>query len=221
MLQVEQMLTTGGGWQDQVGGLVPGAKIARSAAALPLEVKVQRLAVSPEAHAAIDDSLMLVYTGLPRLARNLLQDVIRNWYSRSPAIVAVCEAQQKNAEEAADAFERGDLEAVGACLSRYRLHKKELAPGSEPPEVTTLLTQMKPHIYGAALCGAGGGGFLAVFCRPGRRPLCEAMASRNAQMQVWKGSLDSEGCDIVESESTFEVSGHGRVRYPALQPSSA
>ena len=40
-LVLEQMLTTGGGWQDQVGGLVPGspAKISRSDAALPLQVR--------------------------------------------------------------------------------------------------------------------------------------------------------------------------------------
>ena len=42
-LVLEQMLTTGGGWQDQVGGLVPGspAKISRSDAALPLQPEVR------------------------------------------------------------------------------------------------------------------------------------------------------------------------------------
>ena len=38
VLQVEQLLTTGGGWQDQVGGILPGVKACSSAAALPLAV---------------------------------------------------------------------------------------------------------------------------------------------------------------------------------------
>jgi fucokinase len=32
VLKLEQMLTTGGGWQDQVGGLYGGVKICRSSA---------------------------------------------------------------------------------------------------------------------------------------------------------------------------------------------
>lgn len=39
LLQVEQMLTTGGGWQDQAGGLLPGVKRCSSLAVLPLAVE--------------------------------------------------------------------------------------------------------------------------------------------------------------------------------------
>ena len=40
VLIVEQMLTTGGGWQDQVGGLWPGVKTSWCASALPVVVRV-------------------------------------------------------------------------------------------------------------------------------------------------------------------------------------
>uniref|UniRef100_A0A8B9SCV9 Fucose kinase n=1 Tax=Apteryx owenii TaxID=8824 RepID=A0A8B9SCV9_APTOW len=43
VLHLEQRLTTGGGWQDQVGGLVPGIKIGRSKAQLPLRVEVEEI----------------------------------------------------------------------------------------------------------------------------------------------------------------------------------
>ncbi|KAG7256593.1 hypothetical protein CRUP_024425 [Coryphaenoides rupestris] len=39
VLHLEQLLTTGGGWQDQVGGLVGGVKVGRSRASLPLRVE--------------------------------------------------------------------------------------------------------------------------------------------------------------------------------------
>ena len=38
VLYLEQVLTTGGGWQDQVGGLLPGAKLSTSQKGLPLKV---------------------------------------------------------------------------------------------------------------------------------------------------------------------------------------
>nr|XP_009678070.1 PREDICTED: L-fucose kinase [Struthio camelus australis] len=73
VLHLEQRLTTGGGWQDQVGGLVPGIKIGRSKAQLPLRVEVEEIPV-PEGFAqTLNDHLLLVYTGKTRLARNLLQ----------------------------------------------------------------------------------------------------------------------------------------------------
>ena len=73
VLKLEQMLTTGGGWQDQVGGIYPGAKIARSPAALPLQVTTTPIALAPAVVELLNDHLLMIFTGRPRLARNLLQ----------------------------------------------------------------------------------------------------------------------------------------------------
>ena len=67
------MLTTGGGWQDQVGGLLGGIKVGHSKASLPLRVDVTYLTLSDEFINKFSDHLILVYTGRTRLARNLLQ----------------------------------------------------------------------------------------------------------------------------------------------------
>uniref|UniRef100_A0A8C1XN86 Fucose kinase n=1 Tax=Cyprinus carpio TaxID=7962 RepID=A0A8C1XN86_CYPCA len=48
VLYLEQILTTGGGWQDQVGGLFGGVKLARSAAQLPLRVEVEQLSLTQD-----------------------------------------------------------------------------------------------------------------------------------------------------------------------------
>uniref|UniRef100_G1MS17 GDP-fucose pyrophosphorylase domain-containing protein n=1 Tax=Meleagris gallopavo TaxID=9103 RepID=G1MS17_MELGA len=107
----------GGGWQDQVGGLVPGIKIGRSEARLPLRVEVEEILV-PEGFARIlSDHLLLVYTGKTRLARNLLQDVVRNWYARLPSIVQNADALVNNAEECARALRQGVSSPPCARLS--------------------------------------------------------------------------------------------------------
>lgn len=64
---------SGGGWQDQVGGLVGGVKVGRSRASLPLRVEVERLRPSEDFLESVEQRLLLVYTGKTRLARNLLQ----------------------------------------------------------------------------------------------------------------------------------------------------
>ena len=73
VLHFEQMLTTGGGWQDQVGGLFPGIKVGHSKAEIPVKIYVKFLQVSEEVIRSFGDQLVLVYTGKTRLARNLLQ----------------------------------------------------------------------------------------------------------------------------------------------------
>jgi len=73
VLHCEQMLTTGGGWQDQVGGLSPGVKVGHSKAEIPVKIDVTFLKVSDEVIRSFGDQLVLVYTGKTRLARNLLQ----------------------------------------------------------------------------------------------------------------------------------------------------
>ena len=102
-------MTTGGGWQDQIGGLLPAFKLGRSDAQLPLEVHWRQLNVKEHQNEsfwdAFDQRLILVYTGQTRLARNLLQSVLRNWYSG--ALNQLFDELEENALEAANAVEQG------------------------------------------------------------------------------------------------------------------
>ncbi|XP_066860813.1 L-fucose kinase isoform X4 [Anser cygnoides] len=169
VLHLEQRLTTGGGWQDQVGGLVPGIKIGRSKAQLPLRVEVEEIPV-PEGFArTLSDHLLLVYTGKTRLARNLLQDVVRNWNARLPSVVQNAHALVSNAEECARALRQGDLPLVGTCLDRYWQQKKRMAPGCEPLAVGRMMRALRPYVHGQCLAGAGGGGFLYVLTKAPRQ----------------------------------------------------
>ncbi len=109
VLVVEQMMTTGGGWQDQIGGLLPAFKLGKSKAQLPLEVNWSQLNVKDNNNQIFwdnfDERLILVYTGQTRLARNLLQSVLRNWYSG--AISQLFDELEENAIQAAEAVEQG------------------------------------------------------------------------------------------------------------------
>ncbi|XP_010019915.1 PREDICTED: L-fucose kinase, partial [Nestor notabilis] len=165
VLHLEQRLTTGGGWQDQVGGLMPGIKIGRSKAQLPVRVEVEEIEVPDGFTQTLNDHLLLVYTGKTRLARNLLQDVVRNWYARLPSAVQNADALVSNAEECAQALRQGNLPLIGKCLDCYWQQKKCMAPGCEPLAVGHMMDVLQPYVYGQCLAGAGGGGFLYVLTR--------------------------------------------------------
>lgn len=187
-LRLEQLLTTGGGWQDQVGGLYPGVKIGRCAPGLPLQLYTCAVANGStrvriddalpegfeekkpceptEVDALVNRHLLLVYTGRARLAKNLLQRVLRGWALRDN-VAGVVQQIVANTEALATALVNGDIAEAGRCMSCSWELKKRMAPGAEPPEVTALLETLRGagKLHGASLCGAGGGGFLALLVK--------------------------------------------------------
>ena len=165
VLLVEQMLTTGGGWQDQVGGIGGGFKAGRSAAKLPLQVATDFLLTSEDFYGKFSDHLKLIYTGKTRLARNLLQNVIRNWYTKRPEILNCCHDLKDNAEQCARSVMDEDLELIGKHMNAYWEQKKSIASGCEPDLCRRMMDVLRPYSYGMSLAGAGGGGFMYVLTK--------------------------------------------------------
>ncbi|NXA17357.1 FUK kinase, partial [Ibidorhyncha struthersii] len=194
----------GGGWQDQVGGLVPGIKIGRSKAQLPLRVEVEKIPVPDGFTQTLNDHLLLVYTGKTRLARNLLQDVVRNWYARLPSAVQNADALVSNAEECAQALRQGNLPLIGKCLERYWQQKKCMAPGCEPLAVGRMMDALRPYVYGQCLAGAGGGGFLYVLTKaPGQKEALHQILAKNEGL----GNFSIHSIEVDTGGFSVEVVG--------------
>ncbi|XP_047496936.1 LOW QUALITY PROTEIN: L-fucose kinase-like [Penaeus chinensis] len=159
-LTIEQRLTTGGGWQDQVGGLVGGAKLGVSNVGTPVTVNMYKIPLQAEMLDFLNNHLLLLYTGKVRLARNLLQTVIRNWYARDSTIIECFSKLQQLAISAAAAVLEGDRKELGLCIDKYWSLKKMVASGCEPGKVKKLMSSLRNHCLGMSLAGAGGGGYL-------------------------------------------------------------
>lgn len=63
VLVLEQLMGTGGGWQDQIGGLYPGIKFTTSFPGIPLRLQVNPLSASPELMLELHQRLLVVFTG--------------------------------------------------------------------------------------------------------------------------------------------------------------
>ncbi|XP_039618777.1 L-fucose kinase isoform X2 [Polypterus senegalus] len=205
ILHLEQILTTGGGWQDQVGGLLPGIKIGRSKAQLPLRVEVEPISVPPGFTETFNQHLLLIYTGKTRLARNLLQDVVRSWYARLPFIVENTDQLVNTAEACAEAFRQGSLTQIGSSLDQYWQQKKVMARGCEPTSVSAMMAALKPLALGQSLAGAGGGGFLYLLTKePHQADHVRDILSKTegvADFSIHHVEVDLQGVLIQKKES--------------------
>jgi fucokinase len=168
-LVLEQRLSTGGGWQDQVGGIIGGTIFTQTAAGVPQKLLIEPLKLSNEQYAALADRLVVYYSGQQRLARDILRRVMGRWLAREPAVLLLMDELNQSALSMRQALISGRWKAVGSEIERYWRIKKELYPGSTTPAVDVLFLELR-HLYLAAgLSGAGGGGFAYFFCRDARQ----------------------------------------------------
>jgi fucokinase len=166
VLLLEQMLSTGGGYQDQVGGLWGGVQSSRTRAGLPVEVVVEPVrGVDLE---EFSRRLVIVPLGQPRLAKNLLQQVLRRWACRSELVSGAVTGLVENAERMTAALTASDWKTVGACLDEYWKQKVVMASeAAETARIREVRKALEPLSFGSCVCGAGGGGHLTAVLRDG------------------------------------------------------
>ena len=167
-LALEKEMATGGGWQDQIGGLVPGAHLVVTKLGKSQDPRMSR--VSPRAEKAfskfLGDRALLYFTGRKRMARNVLRGVLA-FFAENPDDIArsIVRRLKSDADRAFKAVESCDWDSFCSAVNDYWLSKKALDPGSTNPLVELIIARMAPWISAVSLCGAGGGGFMFVVAR--------------------------------------------------------
>ncbi len=156
---LEQMLTSGGGWQDQVGGVLPGVKFIETVPGLE-QVPVARWLPSRFFQGPKKARMLLYYTGITRVAHDILGDIVRGIFLNSGERLAVLREIGSNAEFCFDAIQRNDFEDFAEAVRRSWTLNNELDPGTNTPEVQQILDDAADDLAAAKLLGAGGGGYL-------------------------------------------------------------
>lgn len=165
VMRLEQLMTTGGGWQDQAGGIFPGGKLVVSGPGAHQRLRVQPLAWTAERAAEFENLMVLYYTGIRRIARDLLQQVVGSYLARETATVQVLHSIKTLAVEMTYAMQEAEWDYLGELLDRHWTLNQVLDPNTTNAPINALLAAVRPYIRGAKLAGAGGGGFLMLLAR--------------------------------------------------------
>lgn len=200
VLCLEQMLTTGGGWQDQVGGLTGGIKLVTTGPGLPQRIHVAPVPLAPHISEDLANRLVLVYTGQQRLAKNLLRNVMIRWMTRDPEMVWIQTEIARLAVAMRDALVAGDVDSFGRLLGEHWILNKRMDPGCTNPFIDDLFDTLKPYICGGKLAGAGGGGYAMAVARSAEavHGLAAALAARypGTPVGVWPCAVPEEGVRV-------------------------
>lgn len=165
VLEQEQLMGTGGGWQDQIGGIVPGIKYIYTEPGETQQFKIEKLNISKSFVSEINNRIVLIYTGQRRLAKNLLRDIMNNYISYNEKTVNIIKEIKNKAIEMKQAINEENLEKFSDLLNRHWELSKALDKGCTNICINQILKSCEDLIDGQMICGAGGGGFLQVILK--------------------------------------------------------
>ena len=191
-IHVEQcMLREPVGLQDQISAAYGGFNHIRFRSDGTYEV--DPMILPRDRLEALQDHLLLVFTGISRLAPVVAQTVIDNLKNRT----AELKAMQQMVDRAIEllASPAADILEFGRLLDESWRLKRRLSDRVSNSEVDSLYeTATRAGAIGGKLLGAGGGGFVLLFVRPeDRARVVEAV--RNLITVPFK--FDMSGCRIA------------------------
>lgn len=167
-LCVEQLMSTGGGWQDQVGGLVPGIKVIQTRPGIDQTFSIRPLELSDTVLQELRNRFVLVYTGQRRLARNILREVVGKVLTREPETMQVMQSIQRLAILMAYELEKGNVTEFARLLNEHWELSVKLDGGTTNTCIEYIFSCCEDLIDGKFVAGAGGGGFLMMVLKQGR-----------------------------------------------------
>jgi fucokinase len=159
-LYMEQLMTTGGGWQDQIGGVVGGVKLIQTEPGLFQIPKISWTDLKSKSNIDMTERIMLYYTGYRRMAKGILRNIVGKYLDRDKVVLETIGRLREKSLEMKEKLDHRDIDAFGKTIAEVWELNKILDPGTSNENIEAILNKISHLILGGKLLGAGGGGFL-------------------------------------------------------------
>lgn len=159
-LVLEQLLTTGGGWQDQFGGVLQGVKLLQTEPGFGQNPTVRWLPNDLFTQPEYQSCHLLYYTGITRTAKKILAEIVSRMFLNQHDELRLLRAMRNHAMDMYETIQRADFRQMGLLVRHTWQQNQLIDSGTNPPEVEAITRQIDDLCLGYKLGGAGGGGYL-------------------------------------------------------------
>ena len=159
-LILEQLLTTGGGWQDQYGGVLGGVKLLQTERGFRQNPVVRWLPDGLYTQPEYAQCHLLYYTGITRTAKTILAEIVRRMFLNEHDQLALLRQMKEHTLQMYEAIQLQDFRQMGLLVRKTWEQNQLLDSGTNPPEVAAITDLIDDLCLGYKLPGAGGGGYL-------------------------------------------------------------
>ena len=159
-------------------------------------VSVKRLDLDMDLVESLEHNILMFYTHEMRDATTILKKQDAAARTKDRTVVRSLREIKDIGLEISDAISKGNLRRFGELLDVHWESKKRLSEGISNPQIDAWYELAKQNgAVGGKISGAGGGGFLMLYCEENKARLREVM--RAAGLRELKFRFDFEGSKVV------------------------
>lgn len=186
------------GKQDQYAAAFGGLNIFKFESSG--DVSVEPIHLQKSAYKNLYKNLLMFYTGSQRETSSILAEQKNNMSSNEK--FEILKQMVSLVWELRDALYSNDLTAFGSLLHKNWVLKCNLASKITNPMIDDLYNKaLKNGALGGKLLGAGGGGFLLLYCEPEKQQM---LRSAMAGLKEMKFKFENEGSKLIYVGDEYE-----------------
>ncbi len=200
-LVLEQLLTTGGGWQDQFGGVLGGVKLLETTRGFEQNPVVRWLPDDVFTQPEYQSCHLLYYTGVTRTAKKILAEIVRRMFLNQHEQLLMLRAMKAHALDMYEAIQRNDFAEMGRLVRKTWQQNQLIDSGTNPDAVRRITDLIDDLCLGYKLPGAGGGGYLYMVAKDP-----EAAARVKQIIQQSEQNSNARFVDMALSKKGLQIS---------------
>ena len=178
--------------------------------------KVEPVVVAPNVLSQLQSNLMLFFTGSAHHSWDILANQEQATKSRTGTTVEALHEIKESALRMKDALTSGDLGYFGNLLHQAWQSKKRASEFATNSHIDRLYEIARQHgAAGGKITGAGGGGFLLLYCEPDAQGNVRA-AFENEGIREMNFSFDLQGAQVIVNDPFIDGDGRGGTRWTFL-----
>ncbi len=160
-------------------------------------VTVEPIKIAPETRRALEKNILLFFTGATRQASSILREQSKSSEQNDPRVLDALHAVKAMAFQAKECLEHGNLAQFGQLLDHGWENKKKFAAGVSNPLIDEYYELARRNgALGGKVTGAGGGGFLMLYCEPPcQSVVTQALEDKGLKRMDFR--FESEGARVL------------------------
>jgi D-glycero-alpha-D-manno-heptose-7-phosphate kinase len=171
-----------GGMQDQYAAVFGGFNFMEFGAKT---VIVNPLRIDNDVINELEYHLLLCYTGKTRLSANIISTQIEGYVQKNEDVVRAMDEMKNIAIELKNVLLQGHVDDFGALLHEAWINKKKMASQITNDHIDTLYEIARQNgALGGKVLGAGGGGYLLLYCEFDKKHVVAEALERNGGQVV-------------------------------------
>ncbi|MBQ3431843.1 MAG: hypothetical protein IJG23_03570 [Clostridia bacterium] len=155
----EQLMGTGGGWQDQIGVLYPGIKLSVSAPGIVQRVTAEPLQPKENITHLIQQKSVLIPTGIEHFGKSIVGDVMERYLRADKECLQAFDSIRLLNDALAEAIRFDDAQKYCTCINKHADLLMHISHRTYTEHTEAIAKALQPYVQALTICGAGGGGY--------------------------------------------------------------